>query len=73
MLGDPVTDLTLALEVNYFRQAKDRYFVPISVKIPGAILSWRAVGAGRARAWTSSARSRMRRARSLRRSAMILT
>jgi hypothetical protein len=26
MLGDPVTDLTLALEIGYFRQAKDRYF-----------------------------------------------
>jgi VWFA-related protein len=36
MLGDHVTDLTLALEVNYFRQAKDRYFVPVSVKIPGS-------------------------------------
>ncbi len=36
MLGDPVTDLMLALEVNYFRQAKDRYFVPVSVKIPGS-------------------------------------
>jgi hypothetical protein len=35
MLGDPVTDLTLALEVNCFRLAKDRYFVPVSVKIPG--------------------------------------
>jgi VWFA-related protein len=35
MLGDPVTDLTLALEIDYFRQAKDRYFVPVSVKIPG--------------------------------------
>jgi VWFA-related protein len=35
MLGDPVTDLTVALEINYFRQAKDRYFVPLSVKIPG--------------------------------------
>ncbi|MBZ5619213.1 MAG: VWA domain-containing protein [Acidobacteriia bacterium] len=35
MLGDPVTDLTVAMEVNYFRQAKDRYFVPVSVKIPG--------------------------------------
>jgi len=35
MLGDPVTDLTLALEVNYFRLARDRYFVPVSVKIPG--------------------------------------
>ena len=36
MLGDPVTDLTVAMEVNYFRQAKDRYFVPVSVKIPGS-------------------------------------
>lgn len=35
MLGDPVTDLTLAAEVNYFRQGKDRYFVPVAVKIPG--------------------------------------
>ena len=34
-LGDPVTDLSLALEVDYFREARDRYFVPISVKIPG--------------------------------------
>jgi VWFA-related protein len=36
MLGDPVTDLSLALEVNYFRLARDRYFVPVSVKIPGS-------------------------------------
>ena len=35
MLGDPVTDLSLALEVNYFRLARDRYFVPVAVKIPG--------------------------------------
>jgi VWFA-related protein len=35
MLEDPLTDLSLALEVNYFRLAKDRYFVPVSVKIPG--------------------------------------
>ncbi len=36
MLGDPVTDLSLALEINYFRLARDRYFVPVSVKIPGS-------------------------------------
>ncbi len=36
MLGDPVTDLSLALEVNWFRQGRDRYFVPVAVKIPGA-------------------------------------
>jgi VWFA-related protein len=34
-LGDPVSELPLALEVDYFRVAKDRYFVPISVKLPG--------------------------------------
>ena len=36
MLGDPVTDLSIALEVDYFRLARDRYFVPVSVKIPGS-------------------------------------
>lgn len=35
-LGDPVNELPLALEVDYFRVARDRYFVPISVKIPGS-------------------------------------
>jgi VWFA-related protein len=36
MLGDPVTDLSLTAEIDYFRLAKDRYFVPFSVKIPGS-------------------------------------
>ena len=36
ILGDPITDLTLAAEVNYFRLARDRYFVPLNVKIPGS-------------------------------------
>ncbi len=36
ILGDPITDLTLAAEVNYFRLSRDRYFVPLSVKIPGS-------------------------------------
>ncbi len=38
MLGDPMTDLSVALEVDYFRMARDRYFVPVTVKIPGAEL-----------------------------------
>ncbi len=38
LLGDPITDLPLAIEVNYFRRGKDRYIVPISVKIPGSTL-----------------------------------
>ncbi len=36
MLGDPVTDLTIALEVNWFRMARDRYFVPVTIKVPGS-------------------------------------
>jgi VWFA-related protein len=35
-LGDPMNDLPLALEVDYFRVARERYFVPVSVKIPGS-------------------------------------
>jgi VWFA-related protein len=35
-LGDPVTDINLALEIDYFRLARDRYFVPLAVKIPGS-------------------------------------
>ena len=38
MLGDPITDLTIALELNYFQLNRAEYFVPISVKIPGSEL-----------------------------------
>ena len=38
MLGDPMTDLTIAMEVDYFRLARDRYFVPVTLKIPGSEL-----------------------------------
>ena len=36
LLGDPITDMSLAMEVDYFRLARDRYFVPLAVKIPGS-------------------------------------
>jgi hypothetical protein len=39
MLGDPVSELPLAIEVDYFRIGKDRYFVPVSVKIPGSVIN----------------------------------
>lgn len=39
MLGDPVSELPLAVEVDHFRVGKDRYFVPISVKIPGSAIN----------------------------------
>jgi VWFA-related protein len=39
MMGDPVTELTIALEVNYFRLNNAEYFAPIMVKIPGSELA----------------------------------
>jgi len=42
---NPVTDLPIAVEVDYFRLAKSKYFVPISVRIPGSALSFRNKGA----------------------------
>ncbi len=37
-LGDPITDLPLAIEVNYFRASRNTYFVPLAVKIPGSAI-----------------------------------
>jgi hypothetical protein len=39
MLGDPITDLTIAMELNYFQLNRAEYFVPIAVKIPGSELA----------------------------------
>jgi VWFA-related protein len=39
MLGDPVTDLTIAMEIDYFQLNRAEYFVPIVVKIPGRELA----------------------------------
>jgi len=39
MLADPVTDIDITMEIDYFRLARDRYFVPVSVKIPGSELA----------------------------------
>jgi VWFA-related protein len=38
MLDDPVTDITIAMEVNYFQLNSAEYFVPVAVKIPGSEL-----------------------------------
>ena len=49
LLSDnPVTDLPLALEVDYFRIAKDKYLSPISVKVPGSALAFHSKGAKQA-------------------------
>ena len=39
MLGDPITDLTIAIEIDYFQLNRAEYFVPIVVKIPGRELA----------------------------------
>ena len=39
LLGDPITELTIAMEVNYFQLNRAEYFVPVSVKIPGRELA----------------------------------
>jgi VWFA-related protein len=39
MLGDPVTDITIAMEVNYFQLSRAQYFIPVAVKIPGSELA----------------------------------
>jgi VWFA-related protein len=45
LLGDPMNDLPLVIEVDYFRVARERYFVPISVKIPGSAVGLTKKGA----------------------------
>jgi VWFA-related protein len=39
MLDDPITELTIAMEINYFQLNRAEYFVPIVVKIPGRELA----------------------------------
>jgi VWFA-related protein len=39
MLENPVTDIPIALEVNYFQLNRAEYFVPVAVKIPGSELA----------------------------------
>jgi VWFA-related protein len=39
MLPDPITELTIAMEVDYFQLNRAEYFVPLVVKIPGRELA----------------------------------
>jgi VWFA-related protein len=39
MLADPITELTIALETDYFQLNRAEYFVPLVVKIPGRELA----------------------------------
>ena len=37
--GDPITDLPLAMQVDYFRVGPTSYFVPVSVKVPASVVA----------------------------------
>jgi VWFA-related protein len=37
--NNPVTDLPLALEIDYFRVSPTNYYVPVSVKVPGSVIA----------------------------------
>ena len=39
MLGDPITELTIAMEVDYFQLNSAEYYVPVAMKIPGSELA----------------------------------
>ncbi|HMD70660.1 MAG TPA: VWA domain-containing protein [Bryobacteraceae bacterium] len=39
MLGDPITDLTISMEVNYFQLNGAEYYIPVTMKIPGSELA----------------------------------
>jgi VWFA-related protein len=39
VLDNPVTDLTIETEINYFQLNRAEYFVPVSMKIPGSELT----------------------------------
>ena len=39
MLENPLTDITIALELHYFQLNRAEYFVPVTVKIPGSELA----------------------------------
>ena len=39
MLGDPITELTIAMEVGYFQLNSAEYYIPVAAKIPGSELA----------------------------------
>ncbi|HEY3840680.1 MAG TPA: VWA domain-containing protein, partial [Bryobacteraceae bacterium] len=44
--GEPLTDIPIALQVDYFRIASTSYFVPVSIKVPGSAVELAAKGGG---------------------------
>lgn len=44
--NNPLTELPIALEVDYFRVTPTSYYVPVSVKVPGSVLALAKKGGG---------------------------
>jgi len=42
---NPLTDLPIAVEIDYFRLSRGKYFAPVSVRIPGSALAFQNKGA----------------------------
>jgi VWFA-related protein len=38
LLGDPMSDLPISFEADYFRLGLQTYYVPISVRVPGSVI-----------------------------------
>ena len=39
MLEDPITEITIAMELNHFQLSRAEYYVPVSMKLPGSELT----------------------------------
>jgi VWFA-related protein len=37
--GDPVTDIPLVLQIDYFRISPTAYYVPVSIRVPGSVVA----------------------------------
>ena len=44
--GDPLTEIPIALQVDYFRVGPTSYFVPVSIRVPGSAVELAAKGGG---------------------------
>ncbi len=42
--GEPVTDIPLEMQIDYFRIGPTSYFVPVSIKMPGSAVALAAKG-----------------------------
>lgn len=44
--GDPITDIPLGVQIDWFRVGPTTYFVPVSVRVPGSVIELATKGTG---------------------------